>query len=119
MMLPLTGFGACLAIAWLMFTGHGLIFTALLAALFIVAAVKWALFHGQNVPRHRVRHHRIRVRLHLHPGRGHATAFELWLRWGRLASFRESSPPRPSPRLCQRGTRPARPATHPVRAHDG
>jgi type IV secretion system protein VirD4 len=33
---------------------------------------------------------RFRVRLRLHPGRGHATVFELWLRWGRFAAFRRS-----------------------------
>ena len=32
-------------------------------------------------------HARLRMRLRLHPGRGHATLFELWLRWGRLAAL--------------------------------
>jgi len=38
---------------------------------------------------------RIRLRLHRRPGKGHASLFELWLRWGRFAAFRESSRTRP------------------------
>lgn len=45
---------------------------------------------GRHLPRHRVRSIRLRVRLRLRPGRGHATLAELWLRWGRLAAFRKS-----------------------------
>jgi hypothetical protein len=56
----------------------------------------WAFIPHRQMPGNRVRHNRIRVRLRLHPGRGHATVFELWLRWGRFAAFRRSSRIRPS-----------------------
>ena len=49
----------------------------------------------RRLPRHRVRYLRLRVRLRLHPGHGHATVAELWLRWGRLAAFRRSAPDPP------------------------
>ena len=64
----------------------------ILAARFMV----WAFIPHRQLPGNRVRHNRIRIRLRLHPGRGHATVFELWLRWGRLAAFRRSSRIRPS-----------------------
>src|SRR5712692_9800456 len=38
---------------------------------------------------------RIRLRLQRRPGKGHANLVELWLRWGRLAAFRESRRTRP------------------------
>jgi type IV secretory pathway TraG/TraD family ATPase VirD4 len=59
-------------------------------------ALWWAFIPQRCLPGNRVRHNRIRVRLRLHPGRGHATVFELWLRWGRLAAFRRSDKIRPS-----------------------
>jgi type IV secretion system protein VirD4 len=49
-----------------------------------------ALVPSRRLPAHRIRHHRMRLRLRLHPGRGQATLFELWLRWGRWASYRRS-----------------------------
>jgi type IV secretory pathway TraG/TraD family ATPase VirD4 len=63
---------------------------------------KWALAPGCRLPRHRVRHTRLRLHLRLHPGRGYATCFELWLRWGRLAAFRRSGRTRPSLTVWQR-----------------
>ena len=63
-----------------------------LAARFLM----WAFIPHRQLPGNRVRHNRIRIRLRLHPGRGHATAFELWLRWGRFAAFRRSGKIRPS-----------------------
>ena len=38
----------------------------------------------------RARHLRIRLHLRLHPGKGFAHLFSLWLRWGRLAVLRRS-----------------------------
>jgi type IV secretion system protein VirD4 len=73
----------------------------------LLLAVKWALLPSHRLPRHRVRHTRIRIRLRLHPGRGHATAFELWLRWGRFAAFRRSRRSRRSLTFWQRLTAPA------------
>ena len=58
--------------------------------LVLAAGWKWAFLPGRGLPRHRVRHTRFRLHLRLHPGRGFATAGELWLRWGRLAAFRKS-----------------------------
>jgi type IV secretion system protein VirD4 len=77
------------------------------AAGLALTAIKWAFFHGRRLPRHRVRHMRVRLRLRLHPGKGHATVFELWWRWGRLAIFRNSRRTRPSMTFIQRLLAPA------------
>ena len=66
------------------------------AAAIVLIAVKWAFLPGRRLPRHRVRHLRIRLRLRLHPGKGHATIAELWWRWGRLAMNRSSRRTRPA-----------------------
>jgi hypothetical protein len=82
---------------------------ALAVILLIVGLVcfgKWALVPGRRLPRHRVRHTRLRLHLRLHPGRGYATCFELWLRWGRLAAFRRSGRTRPALTAWQRLRRP-------------
>ena len=84
--------------------GHVIAFFVLLilaAIVVILAAIVvrfliWAYVPHRKLPGNRVRHNRIRVRLRLHPGRGHATVFQLWLRWGRLAAFRRSDKIRPS-----------------------
>jgi len=73
----------------------------------ILAGLKWAVWPSRRLPRHRVRHLRIRLRLRLHPGRGHATLAELWLRWGRLAVFRRSRRSRRSLGFWQRLAGPA------------
>ena len=62
----------------------------------------WAYVPHRKLPGNRVRHNRIRLRLRLHPGRGHATVFELWLRWGRFAAFRGSGRSRRSMSIRQR-----------------
>jgi type IV secretion system protein VirD4 len=80
-----------------------------LAGLLLIC-VKWAFLPSipyRRLPRHRVRHLRIRLRLRLHPGPGHATAAELWLRWGRFAAFRRSSRARPSLSFWRRALGPA------------
>ena len=73
---------------------------AVLIVLLILAAfarfMVWAFIPHRQLPGNRVRHNRIRIRLRLHPGRGHATVVELWLRWGRFAAFRRSGKVRPS-----------------------
>jgi type IV secretory pathway TraG/TraD family ATPase VirD4 len=68
----------------------------LLVLALIARFVWWAFIPHRQLPGNRVRHNRIRVRLRLHPGRGHATVFELWLRWGRFAAFRRSGKIRPT-----------------------
>jgi hypothetical protein len=76
----------------------------------LLIPVKWAFFPfipRRRLPHHRVRHLRLRVLLRLHPGAGHATLPELWLRWGRLASFRRSGRARPSLSFWRRAFGPA------------
>ena len=76
----------------------------------LLICVKWAFlpsFPYRRLPRHQVRYLRIRLRLRLHPGPGHATATELWLRWGRFAAFRRSSRARPSLSFWRRALGPA------------
>ena len=73
----------------------------------LIVVTWWAVLPSRRLPKHRVRHMRWRLRLRLHPGRGHATLFELWLRWGRLAAFRRSGRSRRSLTFWQRATAPA------------
>ena len=62
-----------------------------LAILIILAAVfTWAFLPARYLPGNRARHLRIRLHLRLHPGKGFAHTFSLWLRWGRLATLRRS-----------------------------
>jgi len=68
----------------------------LTAALLFLLALRWCFLPHGRLPRFRVGYTRLRLRLRLHPGRGHATAADLWLRWGRLAAFRRSGRSRPS-----------------------
>ena len=81
-------------------------FAALMTVLLGLAAARWCFGPHSRLPRFRVRYLRWRLHLRLHPGRGHATAFELWLRWGRLAAFRRSARIRPSLPAGRRLTRP-------------
>lgn len=53
-------------------------------------AAKWAWWPRRHLPRNRIRHQRIRLYLRLHPGRGHATLFELHRHWGRRACLRRA-----------------------------
>ena len=62
----------------------------------------WAYVPHRQLPGNRVRHNRLRLRLRLHPGRGHATVFALWLHWGRFAAFRSSGRTRRSLSIRQR-----------------
>jgi type IV secretion system protein VirD4 len=66
-------------------------FVFLAIVLLLLAVFRWCFLPHGRLPRFRVRYLRMRLRLRLHPGRGHATAGELWLRWGRLAAFRRSA----------------------------
>jgi type IV secretion system protein VirD4 len=62
-----------------------------LAILIILAAMfTWAFLPARYLPGNRARHLRIRLHLRLHPGKGFAHTFSLWLRWGRLAALRRS-----------------------------
>ena len=64
---------------------------ALAVVLLLAAFAAWAFLPARHLPGNRARHLRIRLHLRLRPGPGHATLFELWLRWGRFAAFRKSA----------------------------
>jgi type IV secretion system protein VirD4 len=62
-----------------------------LAILLVLATVFTSAFlPARYLPGNRARHLRIRLHLRLHPGKGFAHIFSLWLRWGRLALLRRS-----------------------------
>jgi type IV secretion system protein VirD4 len=81
-------------------------FALLVSGLLVLAALRWCVGPHPRLPRFRVRYLRLRLHLRLHPGRGHATVFELWLRWGRLAAFRRSGRSRRSLSLWRRLSHP-------------
>src|SRR5207249_6396302 len=83
-------------------------FVLLICALLILAVLLWCFGPHSHLPRFRVRYLRLRLHLRLHPGRGHASVCELWLRWGRLAAFRRSRRSRRSLPLWRRLSRPDR-----------
>jgi type IV secretion system protein VirD4 len=63
---------------------------ALTIVIVLAAAFAWAFLPARYLPGNRARHLRIRLHLRLHPGKGFAHVFSLWLRWGRLAALRRS-----------------------------
>src|SRR6266404_8148170 len=69
---------------------------ALIVVIVFAAAFAWAFLPARRLPGNRARHLRIRLHLRLHPGKGFAHVFSLWLRWGRLAALRRSGRIRPS-----------------------
>jgi type IV secretion system protein VirD4 len=88
----------------------------------VVAAVlsgAWAVWPRRRLPRHRVRHMRLRTRLRLRPGPGHATVFELWLRWGRWAAGRRARRSRRSLAWRQRMCCPSQTSVLVARAQYG
>ena len=92
----------------------------LLAASGVVLALALAaVLPTRKLAGNRVRVHRLRIRLRLHPGRGHATVFGLWLRWGRFASFRQSRRARPSLSARERLAHPQEHSVYIGRAHYG
>jgi type IV secretion system protein VirD4 len=102
------------------FMQHFPAFLAVLTTgLVVLAFLRWCFIPTSHLPRYRIRHMRLRLHLRLHPGRGHATAFELWLRWGRLAAFRRSRRSRPSLCIWRRALRPDEHSVMPGRAHYG
>jgi len=78
----------------------------LLAVVLIVAAfVAWAFLPARYLPGNRARHLRIGLHLRLHPGKGFAHVFSLWLRWSRFAALRRlvgQARPRTHPRTARR-----------------
>jgi type IV secretion system protein VirD4 len=89
--------------------GGQLVFAAagVVAAVLAVRVGWWFAFPGRRLPRNRVRAMRIRVRLGLRPGPGHATGVECWWRWGRFAAFRRSGRARRSLPAWRRYWRPS------------
>src|SRR3984957_14698022 len=79
---------------------------ALAIVLIVAAFIAWAFLPARYLPGNRARHLRIRLHLRLHPGKGFAHAFSLWLRWSRLAVLRRSSRIRPSLPLWYRIAEP-------------
>ena len=72
-------------------------YAILLAVVLVLAAVfAWAFLPARHLPGNRARHLRIRLHLRLHPGKGFAHLFSLWLRWGRLAMLRRAGWIRPA-----------------------
>ena len=63
---------------------------ALAVLLAVAAFVSWAFLPARYLPSNRARSLRLRLHLRLHPGKGFAAVFSLWLHWGRLASLRRS-----------------------------
>ncbi len=68
----------------------------LAAVVFFAAFSAWAFLPARHLPGHRARYLRLRLHLRLHPGKGFASLFSLWLRWGRTAALRRSGRARPS-----------------------
>ena len=81
----------------------------LLAIVLIVAAfAAWAFLPARHLPSNRARHLRIRLHLRLHPGKGFAHLFSLWLRWSRFAVLRRSGQIRPALRMALQPAGPGR-----------
>jgi hypothetical protein len=72
------------------------LFVATAFVLGLFRAAKWAFWPRSSLPRNRIRHQRIRLSLRLHPGRGHATWWELHRHWGRRACYRRAQQVRSS-----------------------
>jgi type IV secretion system protein VirD4 len=108
--------GGFVVVRWL---GHaGALVLGGLAGVVVVAVLaSWVLVPAKTLPRNRVRSMRLRARLRLRPGRGHATVFELWLRWGRLAAARRARRSRPSLSPWERLACPAETSVLVARAH--
>ena len=90
---------------------------ALAVVMLLAAIAAWAFVPPRYLPGNRARHLRIRLHLRLHPGKGFAHVFSLWLRWGRLAVLRRSGRIRPSVALRYRILDPRGHSVYLGRAH--
>jgi Type IV secretory system Conjugative DNA transfer len=90
---------------------------ALIVLIVLAAVFAWAFLPARYLPGNRARHLRIRLHLRLHPGKGFAHVFSLWLRWGRLAVLRRSGRIRPSLPLWYRIADPGQHSVFLGRAH--
>jgi hypothetical protein len=72
-------------------------YAILLAVVLVLAVIfTWAFLPARHLPGNRARYLRIRLHLRLHPGKGFAHVFSLWLRWSRFAVLRRSGQIRPA-----------------------
>jgi type IV secretion system protein VirD4 len=78
----------------------------LIGVLAVLGLIVYCARSGGRLPSQRVRSVRMRLHLRRRPGRGFASSFELWWRWGRLAAFRQSRRSRPGLSFWQRVRRP-------------
>jgi type IV secretory pathway TraG/TraD family ATPase VirD4 len=90
---------------------------ALAVVLLLAAFFVWAFLPARHLPGNRARHLRIRLHLRLHPGKGFAHLFSLWLRWGRLAAVRRAARIRPALPLRYRILSPGEHSVFLGRAH--
>src|SRR2546430_10074521 len=90
---------------------------ALAGGRIVAAFAAWAFLPARHLPGNRARQLRIRLHLRLHPGKGFATAFGLWLRWGRFAALRRSGRIRRSLAFWQRMGEPPEHSVFLGRAH--
>ena len=90
---------------------------ALAVVLIVAAFAAWAFLPARHLPGNRARHLRIRLHLRLHPGKGFAHAFSLWLRWSRFAALRRSGRIRPALPLRYRFLDPREHSVFLGRAH--
>ena len=90
---------------------------ALAVVLIVAAFAAWAFLPARHLPGNRARHLRIRLHLRLHPGKGFAHAFSLWLRWSRFAVLRRSGRIRPALPLRYRFLDPREHSVFLGRAH--
>ena len=90
---------------------------ALAVVLIVAAFAAWAFLPARHLPGNRARHLRIRLHLRLHPGKGFAHAFSLWLRWCRFAALRRSGRIRPALPLRYRFLDPREHSVFLGRAH--
>jgi type IV secretion system protein VirD4 len=90
---------------------------ALFIFLLLAAMGTWAFLPAQYLPGNRARYLRLRLYLRLYPGKGFATLFGLWVRWGRFAVLRRSGRIRRSLPLWRRIADPAEHSVFLGRAH--
>lgn len=79
----------------------------LIGTLAILGLVVHYARSGGRLPSRRVRSARMRLHFRRRPGPGFASGFELWWRWGRFASFRQSRRARPGIGFWRRALHPA------------
>jgi type IV secretory pathway TraG/TraD family ATPase VirD4 len=76
--------------------GKILIVLAVLAVIiYVPRGFRWAFMPQKRLPRNRVRYQRVRLALHLHPGKGHATVVQIAMHWSKWATFKTSKIIRP------------------------